>query len=363
MRYLVATLQVCVVAQRETLLRVRMRIPHATHVPFSKGDMEESAIAGEVTSACEVLTDLRNVRDDANTSAAVRAICHLLDSSPTYQQRFLVYQVSATRGGVSALLGILRCSDSIPLLVDAVGCVALLVQENARAAHDLASRDVLSVLLPLLFPRDETRSSSSGASPSAGATAHPLSSSPRLVWTRERLPVYEAAMAALRKLTYHSPVLQRRLAEMGGIRLVIELSSSPQFIEATSSFSPMARDKFAELTLGKKFIANAAPVPKNSRYDLFKCFPALATLKNGDSYPYYVVDLVTSEREWVVNDLIKTGLVWPSHAPFPEGTEPVWTCVGVFCVEDPTHVWCQFCIDHPKAKLEAMLDILRNIVS
>ena len=175
--------------------------------------------------------------------------------------------------------------------------------------------------------------------------------------------MYEAALSALRKLTYHSPALERTLAQKGGIRLVIELSSSPEFIEETSSYSSSAVKEFAKLALGKKYIANAAPAPKQTRSDLFKHFPALRSMEYGASYPYYVVDLVTYERKWAVDSLIETGLVWPSHAPFPEGAEPVWTCVGVVCVEDPGHVWCQFCIDRPKPRLDIMLTTLKNMVS
>ena len=320
--------------------------------------MEDSAVAAEISAACDVLTDLRSSRDEQKTSQAIRDISRVLHDHP--EQRSYVFTIANSRGGISALLGILRCSvDSVPLPADAAACLALLVHQNPRAAHELASRDVLSPLLPLLYPR-KTKPRTLSSSPDS---SYPLSSSSLLLWSRECLPVYETVLVAIRKLTYHSPPLMRRLAEMGGIRLIIELATNPEFLAETSSFSAAASKRFSELTLGKKFIANAARAPKHTRSDLFTNFPAVKCLINGDTYPYFVVDLVTDEREFVVDSLIDSGLVWPSHAPFPEGSEPVWTCVGVVCVEDPMHVWCQFCIDRPKPKLEAMIAALRNIVS
>ena len=318
--------------------------------------MDAPTLAVRVNNACEVLTDLRYVRDEANTSAALRTICRLLNEAAGGEERSFIYQVAISAGGVSALLGIIRSSPSITVLADAASCLSLLVQGNERAAPDLASRDVLSPLLPLLYPRKQQRSSSE-------PSKYPLSSYSRLLWTRERLPVYEAALSALRKLTYHSSDLQRTLAQRGGIRLIIELSTSPEFLSETSSYSPTAIKEFAKLALGKKYIANAASAPKTTRSDLLEQFTALASLEHGSEYPYYVVDLVTYERKWVVDSIIDTGLVWPSRAPFPEGAEPVWTCVGVVCVEDPGHVWCQFCIDQPKPKVDAMVTALRNMVS
>ncbi|CAI8011445.1 hypothetical protein GBAR_LOCUS7378 [Geodia barretti] len=318
--------------------------------------MDAPTLAVEVNKACEVLTDLRYFRDEASTSAALRTICRLLNEAAGGEERSFIYQVATSAGGVSALLGIIRCCPSISVLADAASCLSLLVQGNERAALDLASRDVLSPLLPLLYPRKQQHSSSSDE-----RSKYPLSSHSRFLWTRERLPLYEAASSALRKLTYHSSDLERTLAQRGGIRLIIELSISPEFLAETSCYSPTAKKEFAKLTLGQKYMANAAPAPKTTRSDLLERFPALASLEHGPEYPYYVVDLVTYERKWVVDSIIDTGLVWPNHAPFPEGAEPVWTCVGVVCVEDPGHVWCQFCIDKPKPKVDAMVAALRSM--
>ena len=331
--------------------------------PTCKHKMAESGpgtnkptLAAEIHEACEILTDVRYFRDETKTSEALRTICRLLNEAADSQERSFIYDVTGSVGGVSALLGIIRSSSSIPLLTDAASCLSLLVQGNARAAHDLASRDVLSPLIPLLLPRQQKH-------PSPGEpSVYPLSSYSQLLWTRERLPVYEAAMSALRKLTYHSPVLERKLAQMGGIKLIIEISTSPEFLAATSTYSSAAKKEFAKIALGKKYIANAASAPKKTRSDLLKQFPELASLEHGADYPYYVVDLVTYERKWVVDSLIDTGLVWPSHAPFPEGAEPVWTCVGVVCVEDPSHVWCQFCIDRRKPRLDTLVAKLKSMV-
>ena len=319
--------------------------------------MESTTLEADVSAACEILTDLRHSRDEAKTSASIRQLSQLLYREP--QRRPRVFQVAWSRGGVHALLGILRSSQSISLLTDAAGCLALCVQDNSHAAHQLASRDVLSSLLPLICPRSE----SPRATP--GTTRYPLSSS--ISWHREWLPVYETTLAAIRKLTYHSPALRATFAEMGGIRLIIELSSSPEFISSCSSFSPASRDKLAGLTLGKKFITQAACVPKQAQTHILKSFPALSSPSPFSSpsplYPCYFVDLVTVDQQWVTDALVESQLVWPSHASFPKGVEPIWTCVGVMSVEDAGHVWCQFCLDKPKPRLDAMTNVLRETVS
>ena len=313
-----------------------------------------TTLIAAVSAACEVLTDLRLSRDESKTAAAVRELSQLLYHNP--EKRWSVFQAARSRGGVSALLGILRSSESISLLADAAGCIALFVQDNSRAAHELASCDVMSTLLPLVYPRREKQ-----ATPSALDSRYPLSC--QLSWLREWLPVYEMALAAIRKLTYHSPALQTTFAEKGGIRLVIELCSNSDFIASSSSFSSVARDKLVELALGKKFIARAVAAPKRSQSRITKSFPPLSSPYLDQSYPCYLLDLLTEDREWVTDSLVESQLVWPSHAQFPRETDPVWTCVSVTCVQDAGHVWCQFCLDKPKPRLDAMATALRETVS
>lgn len=316
------------------------------------------ALVAGVFAACEILTDLRHSRDDAKVAAAIKDLSQLFYRNQ--QRRTPLFQAAWSRGGVSALLGILRSSQSISLLADATGCLALLLQDNSRAASELASCDILSTLLPLLYPRSVKRPTS------AALTVHsPYPLSCPLSWHREWLPVYETTLAVVRKLTYHSPPLQETFAEKGGIRLIIELSSSPEFISSSSAFSAAARDKLATLTLGKKLICHAAATPRHSQNVVLKAFPALAFSSRDLSslYPSYIVDLVTEREEWVADSLVASQEVWPCYASFPEGTRPVWTCVSVTCVEDGGHVWCQFCLDRPKPRIDAMATLLREIVS
>ena len=317
----------------------------------------------DVSAACEILTDLHHSRDEAKTSTAIKTLRQLLYNNP--QVRSGIFSAARSRGGVSALLGILRSSQSIPLLTDAASCLSLLVHDNGDAVEELASADVLSTLLPLLYPRSERRVNTAAAAAGLSAVDSPYPlTSPSLAWSREWLPVYEATLSALRKLTYHSPSLQTTFAARGGIRLILELGTDPEFVAATSSFSSTARDKLAELTLWKKFITRAVPAPENIQKRVLKSFPALVVGSSSSPYPCYLVDLMTVDKEWVADKLVETQLVWPSHAPFPpEGVEPVWTCVSVVCVEDAGHMWCQFCVDRPKPKIEAMAQALRDIVS
>lgn len=328
--------------------------------------MGSEFIFTDVSAACEILTDLHYSRDEIKTLAAIKTLNQLLYHNP--QNRSRIYSAARSRGGVSALLGILRSSQSIPILTDAANCVALLVHDNSRAVEQLVSDGILSTLLPLLYPRSEKRIT---ATDTVGGTSveevldfpYPLTSP--LAWSREWLPVYEVVLATIRKLTYHSSALQTTFAEGGGIRLIIELSSSPEFIASASKFSSAARDKLVQLTLGKKFITRAVSAPKSLQKTILKSFPALLSSSQIPSSPYpcYLVDLMIEEKTWVADELVDSQLVWPSHASFPEGAEPVWTCVGVMCVEDAGHIWCQFCIDRPKPKIEAMALALRDIVS
>lgn len=320
-----------------------------------RGAMSKSAATAAVFGACEILTDLRYSRDETKTTAAIKELSQLLYLNP--QERPSLFQATWSRGGVTALLGILRSTQSIPLLANAARCLALLIQDNSSAAQQLVACDILSVLLPLLFPHAEKP-----ATPTTVDSPYPLSSP--LSWPRQRLPVYEMVLAVIRKLTYHSPSLQKTFAERGGIKLIIKLSSSPDFISTCSSFSIAARDKLVSLTLGKKLICHAALVPEGSRNDVLRCFPSLfSSIGLSSLYPAYVVDLMTDDERWIVDTLVESQEVWPCHTPFPKGVESVWTCVSVTCVQDGGHVWCQFCLDRPKPKISAMATILREMVS
>ena len=316
-------------------------------------------LVADVLAACDILTDLRHSRDESTSSAAIKKLSQLLLNNP--HRRTSLFHAAWSRGGVTALLGILRSSQSIPLLTDAAGCLAMLLHDNSQAAVQLASCDVLTTLLPLLYPQAERQPPSSSLTLDS---PYPLSSSSLLSWRRECLPVYEMTLAVIRKLTYHSPSLQKTFAEKGGIRLIIELSSSPEFISSSSSFSSAARDQLVGLTLGKKLICHAAASPKHLQSQVLKSFPALSSSPGLLSlYPSYMVDLVTAEGEWIADGLVASQHVWPSHAPFPRGAEPVWTCVSVTCVRDGGHVWCQFCLDKPKPRIDAMATVLRELVS
>lgn len=317
--------------------------------------MSRSSLISEVCSACEILTDLRYSRDEAKTTTAIKNLSQLLYLYP--QNRESLFQAAWSRGGVTALLGILRSSQSVPLLANTAGCLALLIQDNSRAALELASCDVLSSLLPLLFPRADKP-----ASPMTVDSPYPLSSP--LSWPRHRLPVYEMVLAVIRKLTYHSSSLQRTFARRGGIRLITELSSSPDFISMCSSFSTAARDKLVSLTLGKKLICHAALTPKNGQNSVLKSFPVLTSSVGLSSfYPSYIVDLMTEDEKWIADVLVELQKVWPCHTPFPKEAEPVWTCVCVTCIQDGGHLWCQFCLDRPKPKINAMATALREMVN
>ena len=312
----------------------------------------KTTVTQRVLGLCEVITELRHSEDE--TEAAITSLNELLYSNP--QNRALLSRAVFTRGGVPALLGILRSCQSISLQAKAAGCLSLLVHDNREGASQLAScDDIAAILFPLLCPqRDYSLLSDEGRPQSV----------PPLSWQKQRLPVYERVLSLLRKLTFHCPRLQHSVAQQGGIRLLIELSSSADFIRQCSLFSDAARERLAAIALGRKLICHAVSMPEGLRGDVMQAFPALSTssLDLAAQYPAYIVDLMFEEGKWVADLLVASGKVWPSHVSFPKGVEPVWTCVMVTCVEDGGNVWCQFCSDKPKPKIEAMATFLRELV-
>lgn len=322
-----------------------------THVQYLHVMEKKATVTQRVLGLCEVITELRHSEDETET--AITSLNELLHSNP--ENRALLCEAVFTHGGVPALLGILRSCQSVPLLAKAASCLSLLVHDNHKGATRLAKcDDIAAILLPLLCPQSDYF-------PSPDEEIQTVLS---LSWQKERLPVYERVLSLLRKLTFHCPSLQHAVAKQGGIRLLIELSSNADFIRRCSSFSDAARERLVAIALGRKLICHAVSMPEGLRGDVMRAFPALSASPLGlaAQYPAYIVDLMFEEGEWVADLLVASGEVWPSHVPFPKGVEPVWTCVMVTCVEDGGNVWCQFCSDKPKPRINAMATFLRELV-
>ena len=321
----------------------------------------EMELPRRIARLCQTLTELH--RSDDETEAAISDLNNLLCSKP--QNRVSLSSVVFRSGGVPALLGILRSSQSVSLLARAAGCLSILVHDSPHAASSLNSHDVTSVLLPLLLRRPTLLPPYKEDLRQSPPEVESSQLVPTNSWCRERLPVYEAVLLLLLKLTHHCPATQHSIAKQGGIHPIIEISSNEEFVRRCSVFSDAARKEVATAALGRKLICHAAAAPESLRGNIMRGFPSLcsSSLDLRSAYPSYVVDLMREGGEWISDLLVESGEVWSSRVPFPNGADPVWTCVFVTCIENGGNVWCQFCSDRPKPRVEAMTTYLQGLVS
>ena len=256
---------------------------------------------------------------------------------------------SFSRGIVKSLLGILRSSSRVTLLAKTAGCIALLAHDSDDVRARLTPTDVIPLLLSLCTPRPSSDLFDPGEP----------------TWHSEWVPVYEQVLIALRKLTYLNLDHQHKLAQVGGVKLIVDLCTNKGFLETCSQFSPEAKSHLEECTLGKKLICRTICAPDSERKSILKHFPVASQTSPTLSlhYPVDLVQLATREQTWIENMMVASGTVWPDTTTFPESSNPVWTCVMVSCVEDGGHVWCQFCSEKPRPQVQAMGASLLELVS
>lgn len=253
-----------------------------------------------------------------------------------------------SRGIVKALLGVLRSSSRVTLLAKTAGCIALLAHDSDDVRARLISTDVIPLLLTLCTPQPNPSDPFDHGEPS---------------WHGEWVPVYEQVLIALRKLTYLNLDHQQKLAQVGGVKLIIDLCTDKEFLQTCSQFSPEAKCCLEEYTLGKKLICRAGKAPENERKSILRYFSVVPQTSLSLHYPLYLVQLATREQIWIEDMMVTSGTVWPDLSYFPESSNPVWTCVMVSCVEDGGHVWCQFCSQEPHSSVQAMCASLVELVS
>lgn len=258
-------------------------------------------------------------------------------------------------GIVKALLGILRSSSNLPLVAEVVKCLALLVHGNEEGRRRLGEvKNLFQLLVNLLIPRR------------VAVPVFRVESSPRYAWEISRSEVYEQVLGLLRKLTYLNGDNQVRLAQSGGIKLIVNLSVSNLFLHNSGHFSMESKQCLEHLTLGKKLACRATIVPNSSTGAVLSSFQALSGENSvvTAQYPAFYISLATDEKNWVSSTMIDMGVVWPDHTPFPmEGSK--WTRVIVTNIENGNSVWCQFWKEKPDARLEAMLkslDMVRYLI-
>ena len=251
-------------------------------------------------------------------------------------------------GIVKALLGIMHSSSDVSMLMRAVSCTALLAHGNDEGRIQLGELKVIPTLLNLLLPHPVIH----------GVRGHGNGTT---LWPKEWIPVYEKVLIALRKLTYHNSSNQQELAQIGGIKLIVELAMNNKLLSNFDEYPPEAKELLVSLVLGRKFITRVTAVPEEDKKVLFQSFPALSVFSTINMhYPAFYVDLVTKDKVWVANTLLERGVVWPDNASSPEGSK--WTCVVVHSVEEGCGLWCQFCTQNPSEALVQMKNTLAKLV-
>ena len=255
-------------------------------------------------------------------------------------------------GIVKALLGILRSSSNLPLLAEVVKCLALLVHGNEDGRRRLGEvSNLFQLLVNLLAPR------------SVALPVFKVESSPKHAWEISQSEVYEQVLSLFQKLTYLNGDNQVRLAQSGGIKLIVNLSVSNLFLRNSGQFSKESKRCLKHLTLGKRLACRATFVPNSSTGAVLSSFQALSGENSvvTAQYPAFHISLATDERKWVSSTMIDMGVVWPDHVPFPmEGSK--WTRVMVTNIENGNSVWCKFWKEKPDARLKAMLKSLDDMV-
>ena len=291
-----------------------------------------------------VLTDLYCT--DEQVEQAVADLASLLYDGKTDNWETMRREAFSS-GVAKALLGIMRSSSTVPLVTMATGCIGLIAHDSDDSREAFSHTDVMSILISLLTPR--------------AISDKDLN----LVWQKEWIPVYEKALIALRKLTYHNLDNQQLLVQQGGIKLMVGLCTDKTFFKSTCQFSSQSKEHLLDLALGKKLFCQTVAAPKDYRASILRSFPVLTQASPSLSvhYPAYIVHLATEEKEWIADMMIAAGIVWPDHTPFPPATKPVMTCVMVSHVEDGGHVWCQFCSEKPHPRIQAMCGSLQKLVS
>lgn len=309
--------------------------------------MESTSVQEILEEIQGMLTDLSRSEQDIEpiVSRLGGILYHCAQSQAS--ERNLAFDL----GIVKALLGILRCSSSNSLIGKVVGCLALLVHGNQEGRERLGSvNSFFQLLMKHLSP---------SVSESVG-----LEAMPRVSWDLSRTGVYEQVLSVLQKLTYLSGDNQIRLAQCGGVKLIINLATSSVFLRNSGHFSLESKQCLERLTLGKKLACKATFVPESCSGAVLSSFDALS----GDyaavtaQYPAFYMSLATEDKKWIGSAMIEEGVVWPDHTPFPaEGSK--WTWVTVTSVENGSNVWCRFCREKADPRMKRMQESLENMVS
>ena len=314
--------------------------------------MDSAAVLKRLGEVQEVLAYLSYSKDDVEA-----AICRLGEvlgycAQHDVEGRNATFEV----GIIKALLGILRSSPNPSLIAKVANCLALLVHGNEEGRVRLGSiKNIFRVFVDLLSPN-------AADLPNSGRDFE-VSIDNVYVWDLSRADIYEQVLSVLRKLTYLNSDNQVRLAQSGGIKLLINLSMSDIFLRNSWNFGLESKRCLESLTVGKKLPCRATAVLKSSCGTVLSSFEALSGEYSiiTAQYPAFYVSLATEERKWIASSMIENGVVWPDHTPFPL-EDCKWTKVIVTSVENGNNMWCQFCKMKPDPQLKELQKSLDEMV-
>ena len=255
-----------------------------------------------------------------------------------------IRELCFSSGIVKALLGILRSSSKDAMMVMSCKCLSLLAHGSEESRSKLGEMDIIRVLVGVLHSYQDQEISS-------GAR-----------WSRDSVPICEQVMVCLRKITFHQVLNQDKLARIGGIKMVINLSMDKNIMTNFGQFSKEAKEHVEMLTLRKKFISRVFPVPDDQKSRILSAFPAVHMSSLAQSYPAFYVDLISKDKMSISKALVEDGLMWPvdDDEGVPESFK--WTFLMVQAVEDGNSLWCQFCYKNQSQTLLDMKDALDSLV-
>ena len=282
---------------------------------------------------------------------ALEELCYILANCASSDSDDDTRHLCFSYGIVKAVLGILRSSSQVSMLVLACRCIALLSHGNDDGRIRLGELGVIPVLISLLHSHLEQRKKLRARD--NGMTDDRVDS----VWSKDWVSVYEQVLICLRKLTFHNMSNQQDLARVGGIKMVVALAMDKGLTSNFGEFTLEAKNCMESLSLQKMFLSRVSPVPDDEKCDVLRAFPALCS-DTGPAiyYPAFYIDLVTKAGVMVTHSLLEKGVVWPAPGDTPDSFH--WTYLMVETVEDGNSLWCQFCLKNPS---QATLDMTATL--
>jgi len=298
----------------------------------------------QLTEVCGILLCLSTPLDQTEQSLeAFRSVlsrCALEDIDDVDS----IKEFSFASGLVKSLLGILRSSSQVSMLVVTCKCLSLLAHESEESRKKLGEMGCVRVLLELLhYHRNRETTNSSK-------------------WCSKFVPVYEQVIVCLRKLTFYSVANQLELARIGGIKMIVSLATDKGILSNFEQFSGEVKERVEVMTMRKKFISRVVSVPNDEKGAILSSFSALSSSPLAYNYPVFYVDLYNRDKTSLSREMAEEGLAWPAEEEALSGSFK-WTFLLVQAVEDGNSFWCHFCHRNQSQALLEMKEALEALVN